>query len=105
MIAEHNGVLLHGDFGRMAEMYGQHRRTVSKYWKEHSIQKATGGEDLDLHNKRKGNSGQKGLDLAPSLEKLKEIPLKNRTTQRSIAAALDIPQSTLFDNLKNLAQA
>lgn len=28
--------------------------------------------------------------------------LKNRTTQRSVAAALEIPQPTLFQNFKNL---
>ncbi|CAN0455456.1 unnamed protein product, partial [Pylaiella littoralis] len=56
----------------------------------------------DLHNKRKGNSGQKGIDIAALKVVLQEIPLKNRTTIRSIAAALEIPTSTLFDNLKNL---
>ena len=97
-----NGVLIHGDLGRVADMNGQHRHTVSKYWKESKKQKDAGVEDPDLHNKRRGNSGKKGIDLAPLLEALKEIPLKNRTTQRSIAAFLGIAQSTLFNNLKKL---
>ncbi|CAM9645655.1 unnamed protein product, partial [Ascophyllum nodosum] len=97
-----NGVLIHGDLGRVADMNGQHRYTVSKYWKESKKQKDAGVEDPDLHNKRRGNSGKKGIDLAPLLEALKEIPLKNRTTQRSIAAFLGIAQSTLFNNLKKL---
>ena len=97
-----NGVLIHGDLGRVADIYGQHRHTVSKYWKEYKKQKDAGEEDPDLHNKQRGNSGKKGIDLAPLLEALKEIPLKNRTTQRSIAAFLGIAQSTLFDNLMKL---
>ena len=32
-----NGVLIHGDLERVADMYGQHRHTVSKYWKEYLI--------------------------------------------------------------------
>eukprot|EP00903_Cladosiphon_okamuranus_P013516 g12588.t1 len=62
----------------------------------------TGGALLSQYISEKGNSGQKGLDIAALKEVLQEIQLKNRTTIRSIAAALDIPKSTLFDDLKNL---
>eukprot|EP00903_Cladosiphon_okamuranus_P013263 g12367.t1 len=97
-----NGVLSHGDFKRVAAMYQQTPKTVSKYWKMYNQKKEAGEQDPDLHNKRKGNSGQKGLDIAALKEALQEIQLKNRTTIRSIAAASDIPKSTLFDDLKNL---
>ena len=107
MIAEllkgsNNGVLGHGDLKRVAAIYEQTLKTVSKYWKLYNQKKEAGEEDPDLHNKRKGNSGQKGLDIAALKEVLQEIPLKNHTTIRSIAAALDIPTTTLFDNLKKL---
>ncbi|CAN0403566.1 unnamed protein product, partial [Pylaiella littoralis] len=36
------------------------------------------------------------------LAALQEVPLKNRTTQRSIAASLEIPPTTLARNLKKL---
>ncbi|CAN0514412.1 unnamed protein product, partial [Ectocarpus sp. 12 AP-2014] len=97
-----NGVLQHGDFKRVSEIYGQKPRTVSKYWKEYKRQKAEGVQSPDLHNHRKNNSGQKGVDLAALIEKLKDVPLKNRTTIRGVAAALDIPKSTLFRNLQKL---
>ena len=86
----------------MAKLYRQHRRTVGKYWKDYNKQKDAGVEDPDHHNKRRGKSGRRGLHLEPLLEALKKIPLKNRTSLSSIAAALDIPPSTLFANLKKL---
>ena len=108
MIAEllkgsNNGVLGQGDFGRVAELYEQHRRMMIKLRKEYNKQKDACVEDLDLHNKPKGNSGQKkDHDLAPLLGALKAIPLKNRTTQRLTATALGILESTLFENLNKL---
>ncbi|CAM9488852.1 unnamed protein product, partial [Ectocarpus sp. 6 AP-2014] len=90
-----NGVLGHGDLKRVAAMYEQTPKTVSKYWKMYKQHKEAGEADPDLHNKRKGNSGQKGVDVAALKEKLEEMPLKNRTTIRAIAAALDIPTTTL----------
>ncbi|CAB1117614.1 unnamed protein product [Ectocarpus sp. CCAP 1310/34] len=107
MVAEllkgsNNGALSHGDVKRVVAIYKQTPKTVSKYWKLYNQKKEAGEEDPDLHNKRKGNSGQKGLDIATLKEALQDIHLKNRTTIRSIAAALGIPKSTLFDNLNNL---
>ncbi|CAN0254338.1 unnamed protein product, partial [Ectocarpus sp. 13 AM-2016] len=67
-----------------------HRKTVSKNWKKYNKQKAAGVQDPDLHNRRKGNSGQKGVDVASLAERLKAVPLENRSTVRLIAAALDI---------------
>ena len=83
-------------------MYQQHPRTVSKYWRMYLSKKEAGEVDPDLHNKRKGNSGQKGIDVTALRAALEEIPLKSRTTHRSIAAALEIPLTTLARNLKKL---
>ena len=55
-----------------------------------------------MRNKRLGNSGRKGLDFVKYVEALREIPIKNRTTIRSLAAALELPKSTLHLNLKKL---
>ncbi|CAM9470411.1 unnamed protein product [Ascophyllum nodosum] len=45
-------------------------------------------------------SGRKGIDLQALRDKLKTVPIKSRTTHRALAAALNIPKSTLQDNLK-----
>ena len=39
--------------------------------------------DPDLSNKRKGNSGQKGIDVAYLIKALEEVPIKSPNTQRS----------------------
>lgn len=57
-----NGVLRQGDLNRVAELFGQQPRTTSCSWAEYSRQKDAGVAGPDLHNKCKGNSGQKGID-------------------------------------------
>ncbi|CAN0029583.1 unnamed protein product [Pylaiella littoralis] len=97
-----NGVLRKGDFTRVALLFGTNRWTIAGLWKEYGRQKDAGVVSPDLHNKRRGKSGQKGVNLDSLRELLKGIPIKNRTTIRGVAAALGIPRSTLHRNLKNL---
>ena len=52
----------------------------------------------DLRNKRFGNSGERGVDLAALRAAIREVPGKNRITQRSLAAALGLPLTTLHKN-------
>lgn len=98
-----NGALRYVDLKRVASLVRQQLRTTSCLWKEYIRQEDAGVVDPDLPKKRKGNSGQKGIDLAPLLEALRETPLKNRTTQRSVTAALAIPQPTLFTSSRSSA--
>ncbi|CAN0382926.1 unnamed protein product [Pylaiella littoralis] len=97
-----NGVLQRGDFKTVGALYQQHPETVSRHWRLYQQKKEAGEQNPDLSNKRKGNSGRTGINIPVLVEKLAEIPLKNRTTQRSIAAALGIPKTTLVRNLKQL---
>ena len=48
------------------------------------------------------NSRRKGIDVKDFKEALEDMPIRNRTTQRGLAAAVGIPQSTLFRNLQKL---
>lgn len=97
-----NGILRRGDIKRVAEMFMSNRYTISALWKEYQQRKAAGEMSPDLRNKRRGKSGRKGIDLDSLRAALKEIPIKNRTTQRAVAAALGIPKTTLQRNLKKL---
>ena len=97
-----NGILRKGDFSRVAELYGSNRWTIAALWKEYQRQKIAGAVCPDLHYTRRGNCGKKGVNLDFPREALKDIPIKNRTTQRSVAAALGMPKTTLRDNLKKL---
>ncbi|CAM9716345.1 unnamed protein product [Ascophyllum nodosum] len=67
-----NGILQRGDLSRVADMYQQHRKTVGKYWRKYSKQKAAGVHSPDLHNRRKGNSGQKGVDITALVDRVAE---------------------------------
>ena len=66
------------------------------------MQQKSGVANPNVSSKRKGNSGRKGITVEELRERLTHIPLNARTTQRRLAAALGIPQSTLHRNLKAL---
>ena len=96
------GKLAKGDIQRVAAQFNSNRWTIASVWKEYQQQKSDGVVKPLLRNKRLGNSGRKGIDVVKYGEALREIPIKNRTTIRSLAAALGIPHSTLHLNLKKL---
>ncbi|CAB1099225.1 unnamed protein product [Ectocarpus sp. CCAP 1310/34] len=68
----------------------------------YDTQHKAGVASPQIENRRKGNSGRKGIPLEELKERLRDIPLNDRTTQRRLAAALGIPKSTLHRNLKVL---
>lgn len=102
LTGSNKGTLARGDLTRVAQMFDTNRYTIAKLWKEYGKQKSNGVVDPDLSSRRKGNSGHKGIDLEHFREALAQIPMKNRTSQRSLAAALGMPRSTLFNNLEKL---
>lgn len=102
LTGSNKGTLARGDLTRVAQMFDTNRYTIAKLWKEYGKQKSNGVVDPDLSSRRKGNSGHKGIDLEHFREALAQIPMKNRTSQRSLAAALGMPRSTLFNNLDKL---
>ena len=97
-----NGKLAHGNIKRVAQQFACSRKQVTTMWKRCKEQKDAGIAAPSLRNKRGGNSGRKGIDLEELRDKLRHIPLKNRTIQRAVAAQLGIPHTTPTDNLKKL---
>ena len=97
-----NGKLAYGDMKRVAQQFACSRKQATTVCKRYKEQKDAGIAAPSLRNKRGGNSGRKGIDLEELRDKLRHIPLKNRTTQRAVAAQLRIPSTTLTDNLKKL---
>jgi len=47
------------------------------------------------------NSGRKRKNFAENLEKMKDVPLNQRSTLRSLSAAIDVPRTSLFRRLKD----
>ncbi|CAM9635575.1 unnamed protein product, partial [Ascophyllum nodosum] len=85
-----NGKLAHGDIKRVAQQFACSRKQVTTVWQRYKEQKDAGIAAPSLRNKRGGNSGRKGIDLEELRDKLRHIPVKNRTTQRAVAAQLGI---------------
>ena len=81
------GKLAKGDIQRVAAQFKSNRWTIARVWKEYQQQKDDGVVKPLLRNKRLGNAGRKGLDFVKYVEALREIPIKNRTTIRSISSS------------------
>ncbi|CAN0495898.1 unnamed protein product [Laminaria digitata] len=96
------GKLAKGDLLQPAAEFSCSRHQVKGVWNRYQQQKAD-GVDIDLRNRRFGNSGRKGIDTEKLNEALKEVPLENRTSQRAVAKQLGISQQVLQKNLKKLS--
>ena len=94
-----NGVLRRGAAGEVGEKYGNTGRAMLNLWKRYQQQKAAGVAVPDVSCRRKGNNKR---DLSQQKEALQSIPLKLRTTQRSVAASIDLPKTTFRRRMKNL---
>ena len=102
LAGSNNGVLKHGAFTASAEKFGCCWETIKRLWRRYDQQHKAGVASPQLANRRKGNSGQRGIPLEELRARLRDIPLNDRTTQRRLAAALGVPLTTLHRNLKAL---
>ncbi|KAE8788727.1 hypothetical protein D1007_37300 [Hordeum vulgare] len=85
----------------IATMLDVHLRTVQRIW-TNAKRQLDSGQEVDVSNKKKGNSGRKRKQL--DLSRTATIPLNRRRTIRSLAKWLGVPRSTLHDrfHLKEL---
>ncbi|CAM9100244.1 unnamed protein product [Laminaria digitata] len=97
-----DGVIQKGAFTRVAAMFKTNRHTIASLWKVYVLQKSDGVVSPNLRSKRVGNCGRKRVNLESLTAAIPEIPLKDRTTQRTFAAALGIPRTTFRNNLQRL---
>ena len=94
-----NGVLRRGAAGEVGEKYGNTGRAMLNLWKRYQQQKAAGVVVPDVSCRRRGNNKR---DISQQKEALQSIPLKLRTTQRSVAESIDLPKTTFRRRMKNL---
>ena len=80
LLEGNSGELAHGDIKRVAQQFGCSTKQVSAVWRQYKSQKDAGIAAPSLRSKRAGNYGRKGVDVEALREKLKQIPMKNRTT-------------------------
>ena len=92
-------VLHRGAIKQVADLFGIERHTVGRLWSRALSSSHSNLEPMDVSS-RKHRSGRKKKDLSLQLEKIASIPLEERGTLRSIAAASGIPMTTLYNRLK-----
>eukprot|EP00903_Cladosiphon_okamuranus_P008822 g8449.t1 len=97
-----NGELHRGDLGVVGEKFGTTRHSMARLWKQYKKEKADGVPNPGAQSRRAGRAGRKPMDLTPFIEALRNIPLKLRTTQRSIAAAIGMKLSTFHNHMEDL---
>jgi transposase len=87
-----DGKLNHGIVKRLASFYSVSIDVIYRIWKQI---KETG----DACHKKTKNCGRKRVEI--DLEKIRDVPLGNRSTLRSLAFALGIKSKTTVEKLVN----
>lgn len=107
-----DGRLRHGAISQAAEQFSVHRRTISRLWEtvgakvnehlnnQNNQQENHANNLLPNHlfeSNRKGNCGRRqSWDRDALAVHVKSLPKKKRRTVRDLAAATNIPKSTIF---------
>ena len=97
--SDRNKKLKYGAAMQVAKEFGVHRNTVDRLWKRGVASLQTGSVCMDVKH-RKANCGRKKKDYFSKLQQINKVPLNKRGTQRSTAASLGIPTTTLHRRLK-----
>ncbi|KAL2923733.1 Homeobox-leucine zipper protein HDG5, partial [Bienertia sinuspersici] len=89
--------LPHGIINKLATEWGVSRHTIQRIWRE-TLKQYRAGSAIGLHTKKARRGGRKRYTLQTS--QLTEVPLRQRTTLRSLASALNISKSTVHRMVK-----
>ncbi|KAE8809939.1 hypothetical protein D1007_13400 [Hordeum vulgare] len=81
----------------IATMLDVHLRTVQRIW-TNAKRQLDSSQEVDVSNKKKGNSGRKRKQL--DLSRTATTPLNRRRTTRSLAKWLGVPRLTLHDRFQ-----
>ncbi|KAL2893707.1 Transposable element Tc3 transposase [Bienertia sinuspersici] len=81
----------------LAKQFGVSRHTIQRIWREAKRQYRE-GQQVNVQTKKAGRVGRKRMSLPT--ERLTEVPLRKRTTLRSLAIALNMCKSTLHKMVK-----
>lgn len=74
-----HGVLKHGAYKEAAVKFGCHWHSIQRLWRRYEVQNQAGLAFPDLTKGRKGKSGRKGIPIEVLRERLRSIPLNDRT--------------------------
>lgn len=93
MQASINGKLGKGQITNIADRFSVSTRSVSRLWHDSKIASAN-GVMLDISSKMVKRVGRKKIQI--DLELIKSIPLRRRTSMRSLAYSLNLSTSTIY---------
>ena len=85
-----------GAINAAASKFKVSRQTISSIWKEAKMQMQSDTVAIDVSSKIQQNSGRKKRDRDSILSKIAEIPLRLRSTLRSMAHAIQEPKTTVY---------
>lgn len=93
-----NGKPAKGSFTEIAGQFKVHPITVSRIYKAGRKSIAEGSICANVSSKKSGKCGRKSQEI--DLDYVKSVPLSQRGTIRSLAAAIGVPKSTLHRKFK-----
>ncbi|KAL2940485.1 ER membrane protein complex subunit 1 [Bienertia sinuspersici] len=94
LVHSHNcSKLPHGKINEIAKQFAVSRHTIQRIWREASKQ-YNAGQIVNVSSKKAGIVGRKRVTVHH--DKVTEVPLRKRTTLRSLALALNMSKSTLY---------
>ncbi|MEN9567333.1 MAG: hypothetical protein RLZZ69_2529 [Cyanobacteriota bacterium] len=92
-----NGIPKKGSFKEIASLFKVHPKTIKRIWTRGRQSLAEGASSADVSSRFKGKSPKTDTDLK---DRVQNIPLRLRSSIRSLSAALGMPKSTLHDRFK-----
>lgn len=92
-----NGKLKNGAINEAATEFDCHRITISRIWKRGCKSYGEGNLCANVDSRKKQKCGRKRKNYADNLARIREVPFNRRSTLRSLAFAIGIPKSTLFN--------
>lgn len=95
-----SGKLPTGAISDTASKFNVSTKTISRIWKRAQNCFDQGMINADVASNIKKKSGRKKLNRIELNEKIQEVPLRQRTTLRSLSAASKIPTMTLYRIMK-----
>lgn len=92
-----NGTLKKGSISDLAALFCVSKRTISRIWHQGKLQ-ADHGALVDLSSKIPKIVGRKKVKI--NLTEVSHLPLRRRTTIRSLAKSINVAKSTLHRRIK-----
>src|SRR5271170_8028946 len=99
LLRDSNGwKLKKGSISSASDLFSVSTNTISKIWHQ-GKNSCQDGSPADVSARKKGRVGRKKINM--DLNAVQEVPLRLRTTIRTLANSLKIPKSTLHDRFKD----